>query len=89
MATSPPGSHSRRARSLLATSSSGAKDPLIKEADWPDFKTLWDYNVYFHEGGEPVTFLSGKKYTFEQWKALGHGPAFGDRGSLVRRPGGC
>ena len=45
--------------------------PLIKEADWPDFKTLWDYNVYFHEGGEPVTFLSGKKYTFEQWKARG------------------
>ena len=45
--------------------------PLIKEDDWPDFKTLWDYNVYFHEGGEPVTFLSGKKYTFEQWKARG------------------
>jgi hypothetical protein len=45
--------------------------PLIKEADWPDFSTLWDYNVYFHEGGEAVTFLSGKKYTFDQWKARG------------------
>ncbi len=45
--------------------------PLIKEADWPDFKTLWDYNLYFHEGGQPVTFLSGKKYTFDEWKARG------------------
>ena len=28
-------------------------------------------NNYIHEGGEPVTFLSGKKYTFDQWKAKG------------------
>ncbi len=45
--------------------------PLLNEADWPDFNTLWDYNVYFHETGKPVTFLSGKKYTFEQWQAKG------------------
>lgn len=45
--------------------------PLIKEKDWPGFSTLWDYNLYFHEGGQPVTFLSGRKYTFEQWKAKG------------------
>ena len=42
--------------------------PLIKEKDWPDFKTLWDYNLYWREGGEPVTFLSGKKLTFQQWQ---------------------
>jgi len=45
--------------------------PLLNEADWPDFSTLWDYNVYFQEKGEPVTFLRGKKYTFEQWQAKG------------------
>ncbi|MBN2374932.1 MAG: right-handed parallel beta-helix repeat-containing protein [Sedimentisphaerales bacterium] len=45
--------------------------PLLKESDWPDFSTLWDYNVYFHEKEEPVTFLSGKKYTFAQWQAKG------------------
>ena len=55
--------------------------PLIKEDDWPDFNTLWDYNVYFHESGGPVTFLSGKKYTFDQWKAKGLG-----RHSLVADP---
>jgi len=42
--------------------------PLIKEADWPSFSTLWDYNLYFREGGGPVTFM---KYTFDQWKAKG------------------
>jgi hypothetical protein len=40
--------------------------PLIKEQDWPNFSTLWDYNLYWHEGGKPVTFL---RYTFDQWKA--------------------
>ena len=52
--------------------------PLIKEADWPDFSTLWDYNLYWREGGGPVTFM---KYTFDQWKAKGLG-----RHSLVADP---
>lgn len=52
--------------------------PLIKEADWPSFSTLWDYNLYFREGGEPVTFM---KYTFDQWKAKGL-----DENSLVADP---
>ena len=45
--------------------------PLLKESDWPDFNTLWDYNLYYREGGEPVTFLSEKKYSLEQWQAQG------------------
>lgn len=40
--------------------------PLIKEADWPTFNTLWDYNLYWPEAGQPVTFL---KYTFDEWRA--------------------
>ncbi len=55
--------------------------PLLKEADWPDFRTLWDDNVYFREGGEPVTFLSGKKYTLDQWKARGM-----DKHSVIADP---
>ena len=55
--------------------------PLIKEKDWPDFKTLWDYNLYWHDGGEPVTFLSGAKLTLEQWRAKGLG-----RHSVVADP---
>ena len=42
--------------------------PLIKEADWPNFSTLWDYNLYYHEGGKPFNFM---KYTFDQWRAKG------------------
>ena len=45
--------------------------PLIKEGDWPGFETLWDYNVYYNETKEPVTFLSEKNYTIEQWKEKG------------------
>ena len=45
--------------------------PLLKEPDWPNFKTLWDRNIYFNETNEPVTFLSGKKYTLEQWREKG------------------
>ena len=55
--------------------------PLIKEKDWPDFRTLWDYNLYFREGGKPVTFLSGRKLTLEQWQAQGLG-----RHSVVADP---
>jgi hypothetical protein len=40
--------------------------PLIKERDWPNFSTLWDYNLYWQEGGGPVQFM---RYTFDQWKA--------------------
>jgi hypothetical protein len=60
--------------------------PLIKEKDWPDFNTLWDYNLYFREGGQPVTFLSGKEYSLDEWRAKGLGehsiiadPQFVDR----------
>ena len=42
--------------------------PLIKETDWPNFSTLWDYNLYFREGGEPVRFM---KYSFGEWQAKG------------------
>jgi len=52
--------------------------PLIKEADWPSFATLWDYNLYWREGGGPVTFM---KHTFEQWQAKGLG-----RHSVVADP---
>jgi hypothetical protein len=52
--------------------------PLIKEADWPAFSTLWDYNVYYHAGGKPVSFM---KYTFDQWKAK-----WLDRNSVVADP---
>ncbi len=67
--------------------------PLIKEADWPNFSTLWDYNLYYHEGGKLVTFM---KYTFDQWKAKGldtHSiladPLFVDakNGNFALRPG--
>lgn len=47
--------------------------PLIKEKDWPDFNTLWDYNLYFREGDQPVTFLSGREYSLDQWRAKGLG----------------
>ncbi len=47
------------------------KGPLIKESDWPDFKTLWDYNLYFRENNQPVTFLSKKQYSLEEWQANG------------------
>jgi hypothetical protein len=52
--------------------------PLIKEEDWPEFATLWDYNLYFHEGGEPMRFM---KYSFDEWKAKGL-----DEHSLVADP---
>lgn len=52
--------------------------PLIKEADWPGFSTLWDYNVYYHDGGKPVMFM---KYTFDEWKAK-----WLDRNSVVADP---
>jgi hypothetical protein len=52
--------------------------PLIKEKDWPGFSTLWDYNLYFHEGGEPMRFM---KYSFDEWKAKGL-----DEHSLVADP---
>jgi hypothetical protein len=52
--------------------------PLIKEADWPTFTTLWDYNLYFREGGTPVQFM---KYSFDEWKAKGL-----DRNSLIADP---
>lgn len=52
--------------------------PLIKEKDWPAFTTLWDYNLYWHEGGEPVRFM---KYSFDEWKAKGL-----DEHSLVADP---
>ncbi|MBL7113293.1 MAG: right-handed parallel beta-helix repeat-containing protein [Bacteroidales bacterium] len=55
--------------------------PLIKEKDWPSFNTLWDSNIYFNETGEPVTFLTGKRYTFDQWKEKGL-----DRHSVVADP---
>lgn len=42
--------------------------PLIKENDWPGFATLWDYNLYFREGGGPVQFM---KYSPDQWRAKG------------------
>ncbi|MGC8640229.1 MAG: right-handed parallel beta-helix repeat-containing protein [Isosphaeraceae bacterium] len=42
--------------------------PLIKEADWPSFRTLWDENLYWQDEGKPVSFM---KYTFDQWKAKG------------------
>jgi hypothetical protein len=45
-----------------------SEGPLVKEHDWPNFTTLWDYNLYYQERGEPVIFL---KYTFDQWKARG------------------
>ena len=51
---------------------------LIKEKDWPEFATLWDYNLYFHEGGEPMRFM---KYSFDGWKAKGL-----DEHSLVADP---
>jgi hypothetical protein len=40
--------------------------PLIREADWPGFSTLWDYNLYWQDEGKPVRFM---KYSFDQWKA--------------------
>jgi len=57
------------------------KGPLLNEGDWPNFSTLWDNNVYFNEKNEPVTFLSKKKYTFDQWKSKGL-----DRNSVVGDP---
>ena len=57
------------------------KGPLLNEGDWPNFNTLWDYNVYFNETNEPVTFLRKKKYTFKQWQEKGL-----DRHSVVADP---
>ena len=57
------------------------KGPLLIEADWPNFSTLWDGNVYFNETNEPVTFLTKKKYTLEQWKEKGL-----DKNSVVADP---
>lgn len=42
--------------------------PLIKEPDWWSFATLWDYNLYWQSGGEPVRFM---RYTFDDWKTKG------------------
>lgn len=57
------------------------KGPLLNEGDWPNFSTLWDGNVYFNETNEPVTFLTKKKYTLEQWKEKGL-----DKNSVVADP---
>ncbi|MCY2995351.1 MAG: right-handed parallel beta-helix repeat-containing protein [Planctomycetota bacterium] len=40
--------------------------PLIKEADWPSFGTLWDYNLYWQADGQPVKFM---KYSWDEWHA--------------------
>ena len=42
--------------------------PLFAEKDWWAFQTLWNYNLYWRYGGEPVKFMS---YSFEEWKAKG------------------
>jgi hypothetical protein len=52
--------------------------PLIKEDDWWSFATLWNQNLYFHSGGEPIRFL---RYSFEEWKAKGL-----DRDSIIADP---
>ena len=57
------------------------KGPLLNEGDWPNFSTLWDCNVYFNETNEPVTFLSKKKYTLQQWQEKGL-----DKNSVVADP---
>lgn len=55
--------------------------PLLNEGDWPNFNTLWDGNVYYNEANKPVTFLTEKKYTIEQWQEKGL-----DRHSVVADP---
>jgi hypothetical protein len=57
------------------------KGPLLNEGDWPNFNTLWNDNVYYNETGDPVTFLTKKKYTLEQWQAKGL-----DKNSVVADP---
>jgi len=42
--------------------------PLLHDKDWLSFQTLWDHNLYWRDGGEPVTFM---KYTFDEWQAKG------------------
>ena len=39
---------------------------LFQEPDWHTFSTLWDYNLYWREGGGQVQFM---RYAFDQWKA--------------------
>jgi hypothetical protein len=41
---------------------------LFKRDDWIDFAAVFDFNLYFKVGGEPIKFL---KYTFKEWKAKG------------------
>jgi len=41
--------------------------PLFKEKEWASFRTFWDYNLYWREGGE-VRFMGG---SFEDWKEKG------------------
>ncbi|MFH1923917.1 MAG: right-handed parallel beta-helix repeat-containing protein, partial [Planctomycetota bacterium] len=43
--------------------------PLIRR-EWKDFNTLWDYNLYFNELAEPITFAG---LSFSEWKAEGLG----------------
>jgi len=55
-----------------------SEGPLFSEKDWWSFATLWDYNLYYQTGGQPVTFL---KYALDEWKAKGL-----DRNSVVADP---
>ncbi len=54
------------------------KGPLFSEKDWWSFATLWNYNLYWNGGKEPIRFL---RYTFDEWKAKGL-----DRDSLIADP---
>jgi len=46
------------------------KEGSLIRRKWKDFNTLWDYNLYYHEGGEPITFAG---LSFAEWKAKGLG----------------
>ena len=52
--------------------------PLIHDKDWWSFETLWNYNLYWREGGEEVRFMS---YSFDEWKGKGL-----DQDSVVADP---
>jgi len=51
---------------------------LLNEEDWWAFQTLWDYNLYFCSGSEPVRFM---KYSFDEWQAKGL-----DENSIISDP---
>ena len=40
---------------------------LFREKEWSSWRTFWDYNLYWREGGE-TRFMDG---SFEEWKARG------------------